>query len=133
MPQKDLSFLQASPSECNTIDGNCLLLSMGSGSDNMDMVIDDPQEIPCDEIFCSQGYEAVEKPEGCLCIKSRPTRIWSGTSRSSLMRPNLIMSMTTERPENLRLVDEKAKKYLIWLHDFIPRRQNFTHKVMGRI
>ena len=99
----------------------------------MDMVIDDPQEIPCDEIFCSQGYEAVEKPEGCICIKSRQTEIWSGTSRQGLMRPNLIMSITTKRPENLRLVDEKAKKYLIWLHDFIPRRQNFTHKVMGRL
>ena len=102
-------------------------------SDDMNMVIEDPNEIPCDEILCNPGYEVVQKPEGCQCIKARPQRTWGGSPRQSISRPSFAQSVTPKTPENLRLVDEKAKKYLIWLHDFIHRRQNFVNKVMGRI
>ena len=133
LPQNDLTFLQASPSECNTLDGNCLRLSIDSGFDNVDLVIDDPQEIPCEEILCHHGYEAVKKPEGCQCIKSRPQRRWGGGPSQSLLRSSLVQIVTTKRPENLRIVNENAKKYLIWMHDFINRRHDFANKVMGRI
>ena len=107
---------------------------MDSENNDLNMVIDDPQEIPCDEIICNQGYEAVEKPEGCQCIKTRPQRIgWGGPPRHNIVRPNLNRRVTTQRPQNLRLIDQMAKKYLIWLHDFRSRRQNFEDKVMGRI
>ena len=146
MPQKDLSFIEATPAECNTMDGSCLSLAMGSSND-MNMVIQDPQAIPCDEILCNPGYEVKEKPEGCQCLKSYPRR---GSRRRPAFNPGFgsrrttsipnvyprrisYNQPTTEMPTNLRLADEKAKKYLVWLHDFQRRRNNFVNKVMGRI
>ena len=139
MPQTDLSFLQDTPAECNPMDGSCLRLTMYL-SDDMNMVIEDPNEIPCDEILCNPGYEVVQKPEGCQCLKSRPRRVsgrrpsFQSRGQTTVVYPrNSYNEATTQRPTNLRLADEKAKKYLIWLHDFQRRRISFVNKVMGRI
>ena len=146
MPQTDLSFLQDTPAECNPTDGSCLRLTMHSSND-MNMVIEDPNEIPCDEILCNPGYEVVEKPEGCQCLKPRPRRVRGrrlgfqsrlGIGQTTQIpidytRRNSYHEATTQMPTNLRLADEKAKKYLIWLHDFQRRRKTFSNKVMGRI
>ena len=128
------------------MDGSCLRLTMYSSND-MNMVIEDPNEIPCDEILCNPGYEVVQKPEGCQCLKSRPrlvrgrrpgfqSRLGMGQTAKipiGYPRRNSYHEATTQMPTNLRFANENARKYLIWLHDFQRRRITFANKVMGRI
>ena len=154
LPARDLTYLQASPAECNTIDGKCLTVSMELG-DEENMVIDDPQEIPCDEIICDYGFEPVRKPEGCQCFpQRRPTRrprpiehttelsFVFPTNRPQIMPTNgpyisptnrPFYPTSTQRPIIPRIDNAKAKQYLFWLHDFRSRRRDFVNKVMGRI
>ena len=127
IPEKDLTHLQATPAECNTLDGNCLRLSMDLGRD-LKLFVDDDHEIPCDEIFCDDGYEVVEKPEGCKCKPVR--RQISRSFKLVDINRESMSPATTQSPLSLRLIDEKAKKYLIWLYEFQQRRKNLADKVL---
>ena len=127
IPEKDLSHLQATPAECNTLDGNCLRLSMDLGRE-LKVLVDDDHEIPCGEIFCDDGYEVVEKPEGCKCKPVR--RQISRSFKLVDINKESMSPATTQSPLSLRLIDEKAKKYLIWLYEFQQRRQTFADKVL---
>ena len=129
IPENDLTHLQATPAECNTLDGNCLRLSMDLGRE-LKILVDDDHEIPCDEIFCDDGYEVVEKPEGCKCKPVR--RKISRSFELADINSGLMPPATTQSPLSLRLIDENAKKYLIWLYEFQQRRQSFADNVLGQ-
>ena len=128
--ENDLTHLQATPAECNTLDGNCLRLSMDLGRE-LKILVDDDHEIPCDEIFCDDGHEVVEKPEGCKC---KPVRRQIRRPLKLVTINSGLMSQATTQsfPPSFRLIDENAKKYLIWLYEFQQRRQTFADKVLGQ-
>ena len=94
------------------------------------ILVDDDHEIPCDEIFCDDGYEVVQKPEGCKCklVRRQISRSFRLVDTNSGLRS----PATTQSPLSLRLIDENAKKYLIWLYECQQRRQTFADKVLGQ-
>ena len=146
LPAKDLTHLQATPADCNTIDGKCLTVEIENDDPDVNdhIVTDQPFDFSCEDFICDTGYEAVPKPEGCECMKayrrySRPNPDLFPTAEPSTERSTRSSVQTTalqlqaeeaKRTHSLQKADEKAIRYLVWLHNFRNSRRIFKKQMM---
>ena len=97
-------------------------------------------DLTCASTVCPVGHTPVQKPEGCTCRKSRPSRRRIAPSGFNPITTTMPPTTTVYRPSSYpnnqagakrkshwREADKKAVEYLTWLHKFTGSRRRFRN------